>query len=102
MVTEGSNGRIFEVTPDFEVVWEYISPYSGPDSKINLVYRSYRYPYEWIPQLDKPQEAPLTPIDCNSFRVPGSLQEEPKNVSVFEPGDEFSGGEQICVAEEED
>jgi hypothetical protein len=102
MITEGANGRIFEVTPDNEVLWEYISPYSGQNSKINLVYRSYRYPYDWIPQLDKPQEAPTAPIDCNSFRVPGDKQEGPKNVSVFEPGDDFAGGDQICVAEEEE
>ena len=29
LVTEGSDGRIFEVTRDHELVWEYISPYWG-------------------------------------------------------------------------
>ena len=80
----------------------YISPYSGQDQQSNMLYRSYRYPYEWIPQLDKPQEAPLPQINCASFRVPGDKQEEPKNVSVFEPGDEYSESEQLCVSEEED
>jgi hypothetical protein len=42
-------GRIFEVTPDKEVVWEYISPYftpqtdPGPMAGNNNVFRAYRY-----------------------------------------------------------
>jgi hypothetical protein len=84
------------------LVWEYISPYFDQDQNNNKVYRSYRYPYEWIPQLDKPQEVPLPRIDCGSFRVPGNKQEEPKNVSIFEPGDEYIGSDQACVVEEED
>ena len=102
MITEGANGRLFEVTPDHELVWEYISPYFDQDQKNNMVYRSYRYPYEWIPQLDKPQEAPLPRIDCASFRVPGDKQEEPKNVSDFEPGDEYLESEQICITADDE
>jgi hypothetical protein len=102
MITEGANGRLFEVTADHELVWEYISPYFDKEQKNNMVYRSYRYPYEWIPQLDKPQEAPLPRIDCTSYRVPGSKQEEPKNVSVFEPGDEYIETEQVCVAADDE
>lgn len=100
MITEGSNGRLMEVTPDHEVVWEYISPYFGQDKVGNMVYRSYRYPYEWIPQLDKPQEVSIARIDSASFRVPGDKQEEPKNVSVFEQGDEYEEGEQLCVEDD--
>jgi hypothetical protein len=29
LINEGSNGRIFEVTRDHEIVWEYISPFWG-------------------------------------------------------------------------
>jgi len=29
LITEGSDGRIFEVTRDHQLVWEYISPYWG-------------------------------------------------------------------------
>ena len=29
LITEGSGGRIIEVSPDHELVWEYISPYWG-------------------------------------------------------------------------
>ena len=33
LITEGNSGRMFQVTPDKKVVWEYINPYSpeGPD-----------------------------------------------------------------------
>ena len=102
MITEGANGRLIEVTPEHQLVWEYISPYFDRDQNNNKVYRSYRYPYEWIPQLDKPQEAPVPRIDCASFRVPGNKQEEPKNVSIFEPGDEYADSDQACFVEEED
>jgi hypothetical protein len=72
MITEGVGGRIFEVTPEHETVWEYISPYSGPHNVANQVYRAYRVPYDWIPQLEKPEEVAIAPVDNSRFRVPGS------------------------------
>jgi hypothetical protein len=64
LITEGSEGRVIEVTKDHEIVWEYISPYlwdSSAPSTRNLVYRAYRVPYEWVPQLPKPKESAVTP-----------------------------------------
>lgn len=73
LITEGSDGRIFEVTREHELVWEYISPYWGsPPLSLNIVYRSYRAPYEWVPQLPAPEEIPIPRIDTASFRVPGA------------------------------
>jgi len=49
LICEGMWGRIFEVTPDKELVWEYISPYftpqniPGPMAGTNCVFRAYRY-----------------------------------------------------------
>ncbi len=37
MITEGSGGRIFEVTIEHEVAWEYISPDYGMDNRGNNV-----------------------------------------------------------------
>ncbi|MNV80307.1 hypothetical protein D3C71_1739040 [compost metagenome] len=71
LITEGSNGRLFEVTEEYEVVWEYISPYTDKRNT-NMVYRSYRLPYEWVPQLAKPEEKAIEPIDASQFRVPGA------------------------------
>lgn len=51
MITEGNQGRIFEVTPDGEIVWEYLS-YArpgGPGVIGRALYRSYRYPASYVP-----------------------------------------------------
>ncbi|GAG47936.1 unnamed protein product, partial [marine sediment metagenome] len=45
LITEGDNGRIFEVTRDGEIVWEYITPTRKHD-----VYRAYRIPPDWVPE----------------------------------------------------
>jgi len=52
LITEGPTGRVFEVTAQKKIVWEYINP--SPTGARNAVYRAYRLPYEWIPQLPKP------------------------------------------------
>ncbi len=47
LICEGVYGRLFEVTPDGDVVWEYISPYfkANPPQygNSNRVFRCYRY-----------------------------------------------------------
>ena len=47
MVTDGANGRLFEVTMEKELVWEYTVPEAGKFG--NMVYRAYRMPPEWVP-----------------------------------------------------
>jgi hypothetical protein len=47
MVTDGANGRLFEVTAGKEIVWEFHSPEIG--SFGNKVYRAYRIPPDWVP-----------------------------------------------------
>jgi len=72
LIAEGSGGRIIEVTADHQLVWEYISPYWGKHFKMNMVYRAYRVPYAWVPQLDRPRETAIAPVDVTTFRVPGA------------------------------
>jgi hypothetical protein len=73
LITEGSDGRIFEVTREHALVWEYISPYWGQGRlNLNLVYRAYRAPYDWVPQLERPREVAIPRLDARSFRVPGA------------------------------
>ncbi|MFM9970997.1 MAG: arylsulfotransferase family protein [Burkholderiales bacterium] len=46
LICEGQWGRIFEVTPAGEIVWEYINPNFGIGTgghKSNWVFRAYRY-----------------------------------------------------------
>jgi Arylsulfotransferase (ASST) len=73
LITEGSDGRIFEVTRGHDIVWEYVSPYWGTGShNLNLVYRAYRAPYEWVPQRKRPEPTPVRKLDRRTFRVPGA------------------------------
>ncbi len=54
LICEGSFGRIFEVTMEREVVWEYVNPFfvapplpeGSPPA--NRVFRAYRYPRELV------------------------------------------------------
>jgi len=50
LICEGDFGRIFEVTLDGELVWEYVNPYfgAGPTGPNNRVFRAYRYSVEEI------------------------------------------------------
>jgi hypothetical protein len=46
LICEGQWGRIFEVTPHGEIVWEYINPHHGRQPTgvhSNWVFRAYRY-----------------------------------------------------------
>lgn len=54
LICEGVTGRIFEVTPQYEIVWEYISPhfFEAPVFGVsNAVFRAFRYPPEMFPRL---------------------------------------------------
>lgn len=57
VICEGHGGRVFEVTAEKEIVWEYISPYDdGRTPRAtdpNAVYRAYRYPQSWVPNNPK-------------------------------------------------
>ncbi|MBZ5577926.1 MAG: aryl-sulfate sulfotransferase [Acidobacteriia bacterium] len=70
LITEGPGGRVFEVTTEGTIVWEYIYPVFSGARSTNSVYRAYRLPYDWIPQLTRPQEKAVTPPEKGQFRVP--------------------------------
>ena len=69
MIDEGADGRLFEVTPKGEIVWEYISPYYQDKENFNMVYRAYRVPYDYVPQLKVPTETPIIPPDNKTLRL---------------------------------
>jgi hypothetical protein len=98
-ITEGSGGRMIEVTPDHELVWEYISPYYGMDGKSNYVYRAYRVPYQWVPQLDHPVETAVERIDNSKFRVPGTEYKAEQRITKVEGVKGFSPLPQLCVVD---
>jgi hypothetical protein len=46
LICEGMTGRIFEVTHEGEIVWQYTNPFFDEDERfgrVNLVFRAYRY-----------------------------------------------------------
>ena len=62
LITEGNYGRLFEVTSEKEIVWEYVNPFFGPrqitkdpsaavQGEQNSVFRSFRYSAGEIPWL---------------------------------------------------
>ena len=69
MILEGANGRIFEVNSDHEIVWEYMNPYVDKKREHSLLYRAYRVPYEWISQVERPEEIAVPRLDNSKFRV---------------------------------
>jgi hypothetical protein len=102
LITEGADGRLIEVSPTHEIVWEYISPYFGNQKNQNLVYRAYRVPYDWIPQLNKPQEKAVPRLDSSKFRIPGSEPQKAPKVTVVEEAQGFIFDTQECVVQEKE
>lgn len=96
LITEGADGRIFEVTREHELVWEYISPYKNKRNS-NMVYRAYRVPYDWVPQLARPEERAIEPLDVASFRVPGAAGTGTDSVVAVEGTVSYGEGA-LCVA----
>ena len=77
-INEGMNGRFFQVTPAGEIVWEYVSPYFGPQPfgpagkkvQSNAVYRAQPVPYDWAPSGTPHSERAVAVPDLATFRVP--------------------------------
>ena len=68
-----------------------------------MVYRAYRVPYEWVPQVQKPAETPVVPLDVATFRVPGAAAfgDRVREVEV-EGCTPYEGSNALCVASVED
>ncbi|MBO5365924.1 MAG: aryl-sulfate sulfotransferase [Peptococcaceae bacterium] len=91
LIDEGSDGRFIEVTPDHEIVWEYISPYfASTGITTNMVYRAYRYPYDYVPQIPAPKEVEIIPPDITEFRLPGAKSPEFRRLTYVDGVEGFS------------
>ena len=81
-ICEGTSGRFMEFTPDNELVWEYNYPRLGS----GLIYRAYRIPYDWVPQLPEQEEVAIERVDNTEYVLPGAekfdLEAEGVQVSV--------------------
>jgi len=58
LICEGDFGRLFEVTAEGELVWEYVNPFfnEGPNGLNNRVFRAYRYSPEEIDRVRRVHE----------------------------------------------
>jgi hypothetical protein len=71
LITEGAGGRVFEVTSDRQIVWEFMNaPQTAAARTPGTIYRAYRVPYAWLSQLPRPQEKAVIPPALGDFRVP--------------------------------
>lgn len=102
LITEGVGGRIFEVTREHEIVWEYITPDEDSRGKAKVIYRAYRLPYEWVPQVSRPEERAIPKIDNKNFRVPGSPRRKAGKVTRVKSKPKTSYEEQACVLPNKD
>lgn len=97
LITEGSGGRLIEVTKDHRIAWEYLSPHFGRFARFNMVYRAYRLPYEWVPQRDAPKETPVEPVDVSTFRMPGAAASGVAEVTEVPGVKPYQRAEVLCV-----
>ncbi len=103
LICEGSDGRLFEVTGNHEIVWENISPYFGSKGiTTNMVYRAYRYPYDYVPQVEPPKEVPVVRVDNEDFRMPGAKSKEFRRLVNVEGTDGYGEVAGFCLATEKD
>ena len=79
LICEGMHGRIFQVTREGEVVWEYVNPHFGiygahnsstGHGSANWIYRAQPVPYDWVPDGTPRSEKPVIPPDHADYRVP--------------------------------
>ena len=96
LITEGCYMRMFEVTPENEVVWEFIAPFKNMRE---MVYRAYRYPYEYVPQVEKPVETPVVRLDNHDFRVPGASDSAIKEVTSVAGTEGYNFKMDACVTD---
>ena len=61
LIVEGKKGRAFEVTPQHEIVWEYLNPHRLHDDRIARIWDLQRldpdFPLAWLERPEDPVEA---------------------------------------------
>ncbi len=55
------NGNLLRVFTEITAV---------PSPARNTIYRAQRFPYDWIPQLERPEERAVVPPNLREFRIP--------------------------------
>ena len=94
LICEGAANRIFEVTPERETVWEYINPYNN-GKRPGFTYRAYAVPYDFIPQLQKPEEISVTPPRNEVILVPNDKGGLPDYKPTIDKGEYVQFGDSV-------
>lgn len=63
-----------------------------------MIYRAYRYPYEWVPQEEKPIEKEIKPLDIKTYRLENAGKFGAKTVVKVEGTIPYSVSDALCVA----
>ena len=86
LICEGDFGRIFQVTPGGEIVWEYVNPNFEREiepgftdkpnaftsifmAERNWIYRAQPVPYDWVPADTPHSETPVIPPQKDNFKL---------------------------------
>ena len=78
LINETMHGRLFQVTPEGEIVWEYVNPHFSRWTSehatlgvepVNWIYRAQPIPYDWVPEGTPHSENPVTPPNLRHLRM---------------------------------
>ncbi|WP_051459763.1 aryl-sulfate sulfotransferase [Methylomicrobium lacus] len=80
-IDEGQSGRLFQVTPDGDIVWEYVNPYgkvgedalTGKDTANFQLYRGQPVPYAWVPAGTAHSEKAVAPPELARYQIQATL-----------------------------
>jgi hypothetical protein len=67
-----------------------------------MVYRAYRVPYEWVPQIDPPREAAIAPLNVATFRVPGAAPGGAETAVIVKGTLPYQSSSALCVISDTD
>lgn len=93
LICEGKEGRLFEITPTSEIVWEYINPVNRNGSPVsqggtplfNDLFRAQRYGSDYPAFIGKDM-TPGVPVEINPWELDCEIFDDP--VSTLEKQDE--------------
>lgn len=74
LITEGQTGRVFQITTEGEIVWEYVNPFFPEKRqngfvKNNGLYRATPVPYTWVPDGTTRSEIAVIPPKLEEFKI---------------------------------
>jgi uncharacterized repeat protein (TIGR01451 family) len=95
LIVESRWGRMFEVTDNGQIVWEYISPYFDNEGLDHRFYRAYKVPLEWAGPHFEPDLVVSMDGDPDPVQVGHDLG---YTISVENVGDDPAVGVELAGA----